>query len=94
MNAEERKKILTGKGSPAASAPPGTAGLGLLPLPRSSSGWLPRAPALAVLAAALALLAGTVSRSGYSPKKTISDPTAAFTAPPSANGHSTKADAS
>jgi uncharacterized membrane protein len=55
-----------GFGFPAASAPPGAAGLGLLP-PPSSSDWLPKAPSLAVLAAALALLAGTVSRSGYSP---------------------------
>jgi len=47
-----------------AAAPAGAGGLDGAPLP--PSGWLPRAPSLAVLAAALALLAGTVSRSGYS----------------------------
>jgi uncharacterized membrane protein len=49
----------------AATAPLGAAGLDVSQV--RASGWPPRAPAMAVLAAALALLAGTVSRSGYSP---------------------------
>src|SRR5579864_8525248 len=48
-----------------ATTPRGAASLETAP--RRDSGWLPRAPSLAVLVAALVLLAGTVSRSAYSP---------------------------